>query len=201
MAAGRLVAGQMTVLSKHHGLGNDFLIAVEPSRALSATDALRWCERRRGIGADGLISADPLSSDGTLWSMSLWNADGSRAEISGNGIRCMAQAIVRRLGIEDRTVLNIRTAGGMREVEIWPDRRAGVHQAKVSMGKATEGPEPYDKWDLFGLTTDPADDRRHRQSPSRRGDRRSRPDRPGGDRTGDRDQLRRRHQCPSRPRG
>lgn len=141
----------MTILSKHHGLGNDFLVAVEPRRALSATDALRWCERRRGIGADGLISADPLASDGSLWSMSLWNADGSQAEISGNGIRCMAQAIVRRLGTEGRTVLNIRTAGGMREVEIWPDRRAGVHQAKVSMGAASEGPEPYDKWDLFGL--------------------------------------------------
>jgi diaminopimelate epimerase len=141
----------MTVLSKHHGLGNDFLIAVEPSRALSATDALRWCERRRGIGADGLISADPLSSDGRLWSMSLWNADGSRAEISGNGIRCMAQAIVRRSGIEQRTTVHIRTAGGMRDVEIWPDRRAGLHQAKVSMGKATEGPEPYDKWEIFGL--------------------------------------------------
>jgi diaminopimelate epimerase len=39
----------------------------------------------------------------------------------------------------------------MREVEIWHDRRAGVHQAKVSMGVAREGSEPYDKWDLFGL--------------------------------------------------
>ncbi len=141
----------MTILSKHHGLGNDFLVAVEPLRTLSPTDALAWCDRRRGVGADGLIAAEPLSSDGSLWSMTLWNADGSRAEISGNGIRCMAQAIVLRQGANAITTLNIRTDGGMRQLEIWPDRRSGVHFAKVSMGQAKDGPEPYGKWELFGL--------------------------------------------------
>lgn len=141
----------MTHLSKHHGLGNDFLVAVEPKQALAPTDALAWCDRRRGIGADGLIAAEPLSADGSLWSMTLWNADGSRAEISGNGIRCMAQAIVLWAGLEGRRSLNVRTDGGMRQLEIWPDRRSGVHHAKVSMGAATPGPAPYDKWELFGL--------------------------------------------------
>ena len=141
----------MTLLSKHHGLGNDFLVAVEPTRALSSTDAILWCDRRRGIGADGLISAESLASDGSLWSMTLWNADGSKAEISGNGIRCMAQAIVQRGELDGEQSLNIRTDGGMRQLQIWPDRRGGVHHAKVSMGAATAGPDPYDKWELFGL--------------------------------------------------
>lgn len=141
----------MTKLTKHHGLGNDFLVAVEPERTLSPTDALAWCDRRRGIGADGLIAAEPLSSDGSLWSMTLWNADGSRAEISGNGIRCMAQAIVQRQSLSEATELNIRTDAGMRKVQIWPDRRSGVHSARVSMGAAADGPPPYEKWELFGL--------------------------------------------------
>ncbi len=139
------------MLTKHHGLGNDFLVAVEPQRSLSPTDALKWCDRRRGLGADGLISAESLASDGSLWSMTLWNADGSRAEISGNGIRCMAQAIALADGGAQERSLSIRTDGGMRQLEIWPDRRSGVHHAKVSMGAATEGPEPYDKWEVFGL--------------------------------------------------
>jgi diaminopimelate epimerase len=141
----------VTLLSKHHGLGNDFLVAVEPQRALATTDALAWCDRRRGVGADGLIQAEALSADGSLWSMTLWNADGGRAEISGNGIRCMAQAIVMRAGLEEVQPLSIRTDGGMRQLEIWPDRESGVHHAKVSMGPASAGPAPYDKWDAFGL--------------------------------------------------
>ncbi len=141
----------MTVLTKHHGLGNDFLVAVEPSRALLSTDALRWCDRRRGVGADGLIASEPLSSDRSLWSMTLWNADGSRAEISGTGIRCLAQAIVRHDSIDTEHRLVIRADSGMRTVEIWPDRRRNLHTAKVAMGAAEPGPEPYDKWELLGL--------------------------------------------------
>lgn len=141
----------MTVLTKHHGLGNDFLVAVEPARALAPTDALQWCDRRRGIGADGLIAAEARSSDRTLWSMTLWNADGSRAEISGNGIRCLAQAIVRHEGIDQTHVLRVRTDGGMRTVEIEPDRRSRVHRATVAMGVATDGPPVFDKWELFGI--------------------------------------------------
>jgi diaminopimelate epimerase len=142
---------EVTLLSKHHGLGNDFLVAVDPQQALASTDALAWCDRHRGIGADGLIAAEPLSADLSMWSMTLWNADGRRAEMSGNGIRCMAQAIVLGSGLVGRHSLNVRTDGGMRQLDIWPDRRSGVHHAKVSMGAGTPGPAPYDKWELFGL--------------------------------------------------
>ena len=141
----------MIKLTKHHGLGNDFLVAVDPARRLDPTDALKLCDRRRGIGADGLISADPLSSDGSLWSMVLFNADGSRAEISGNGIRCLGQALLMHLNIDQRFTFEIRTDAGIRNLDIWPDRRGGNHQARVNMGTATDGPQPYEKWDVLGL--------------------------------------------------
>ena len=92
-------------LTKHHGLGNDFLVAldeVDGSLHADATLARRLCDRRRGIGADGLIigarpAAGQAAPDGRPIDvvMHLFNADGSRAEMSGNGIRCLGQAAGR----------------------------------------------------------------------------------------------------------
>ena len=96
-------------LTKHHGLGNDFLVLFHPSEAGIATDQLpeiarRLCDRRRGVGADGLLVAE--SADGYAARMVLFNADGSRAEMSGNGIRCFAQALADRRGdLSDQSIL------------------------------------------------------------------------------------------------
>ena len=88
-------------LSKHHGLGNDFLIALgmdNPDLVPSAQTAHALCDRHRGIGADGVLwGLDPLDPANDL-SMVLHNADGSVAEISGNGIRCLGQAVLRHRG-------------------------------------------------------------------------------------------------------
>ena len=75
-------------LTKHHGLGNDFLVAFHPSVEDLPALARRLCDRRRGVGADGLLIAG--SAEGYAAQMTLYNADGSRAEMSGNGIRCFA---------------------------------------------------------------------------------------------------------------
>ena len=89
-------------LSKHHGLGNDFLVVLDPTRrppvGRRRWRARRLCDRHRGIGADGLIVGRRRSDERMPRSctMVLRNADGSRAEMSGNGIRCLAQAVVRR---------------------------------------------------------------------------------------------------------
>ena len=78
-------------LTKHHGLGNDFLVLLDLDgvRPVSAADAVALCDRRHGIGADGLIRAT-AGTDGADVTMRLLNADGSAAEMSGNGIRCLA---------------------------------------------------------------------------------------------------------------
>ena len=81
------------------GLGNDFLMmfhAPVPESELPAL-ARRLCDRHRGVGADGLLIAEspPADAESTTRygaTMLLFNADSSRAEMSGNGIRCFAQA-------------------------------------------------------------------------------------------------------------
>jgi len=114
-------------LSKRHGLGNDFLV-VEGD--VDAAMARALCDRRTGIGADGLIGHRGLR-------MTLFNADGSRAEMSGNGIRCLAQAMAAG---RDAT-LDIETDAGVRHVDV---RQAGpgVVDVRVGMGAVLAAPAP-----------------------------------------------------------
>lgn len=142
-------------LTKHHGLGNDFLIAVDPGLTLRPDDAIAWCDRRRGIGADGLIAASPRGEDPAAWAMTLWNADGSRAELSGNGLRCLGQALV--LNHDDGQPAKrfvIHTDAGPRDIEVMPDRDSDTDRVTVSMGTPAEGPATYADWDARGLTVE-----------------------------------------------
>ena len=128
-------------LTKHHGLGNDFLVAFAdalPSDAPSLAQAV--CHRTRGVGADGLIfglPGDPGTD--TDVTMVLYNADGSRAEMSGNGVRCLAQAVVLR----DRCggELRVGTDAGIRAVSVGNADDPTVIQARVDMGPVNAGPE------------------------------------------------------------
>lgn len=134
-------------LTKHHGLGNDFLIAVDPALPLGPEQAARWCDRRRGVGADGLIAAEPHGEDPKSWSMSLWNTDGSRAELSGNGLRCLGQALV--LHRDDGGAVctfRIQTDAGERLVEVRPNRDADTDDVTVDMGRPRPGPADWPRW-------------------------------------------------------
>ncbi len=101
-------------VAKAHGLGNDFLLV---DAADAPADAPAWarllCERHVGIGADGVI-AYRLTADGVA--MRLWNADGGEAEISGNGLRCLAGYMVFRGLRPPRHV--VTTVAGPRPVEV-----------------------------------------------------------------------------------
>jgi diaminopimelate epimerase len=126
-------------LTKHHGLGNDFLVLAEDSESHSPdpTLARAVCERHVGIGADGLLHLGP-GRDGADVSMVLLNADGSRAEMSGNGIACLAQAAV----LADRAtlpVVRVATDVGPRAVELLAGEAPRTHLATVSMGAAIVG--------------------------------------------------------------
>ena len=74
------------VFYKYHGCGNDFVLIDEVKNADYRSLAVRMCERRRGIGADGLIVCSPRPP-----SMRIFNSDGSEASMCGNGIRCAAR--------------------------------------------------------------------------------------------------------------
>jgi diaminopimelate epimerase len=120
-------------LTKHHGLGNDFLVLLEPPPGVdTAALARRVCDRRRGIGADGLLVAHP-GADGADITMELRNADGSRAEMSGNGVRCFAQA-VWDAGVSSRDDLVVATDAGARMVRRIDTSRPGWVLAAVDMG-------------------------------------------------------------------
>jgi diaminopimelate epimerase len=122
-------------LVKHHGLGNDFLVALGGTSldpVWRAAEAVRLCDRRRGIGADGLLFVDP-AAPGTDATMVLHNADGSRAEMSGNGIRCFVHALVRS-GRVSGDLVRVATDAGQREVEVFPTPEPDTIWASVSMG-------------------------------------------------------------------
>lgn len=132
-------------LTKHHGLGNDFLVAFDPPSTDLPALARRLCHRRRGIGADGLLVAE--AAEGYDARMTLYNADGSRAEMSGNGIRCFAQAVAARHG--SLAAQRILTDAGDRVVELFATDDPTVIQAAVDMGEVGPLPEPAD-WHRIG---------------------------------------------------
>ncbi|MDH3707060.1 MAG: diaminopimelate epimerase [Acidimicrobiia bacterium] len=125
-------------LTKHHGLGNDFLVAfVEAVPDGGAALARRLCDRYSGIGGDGLILATPGRHDGEVGFV-LFNRDGSQAEVSGNGLRCLGQALARSRGVDSLDVV-AATAAGPRRVVIEADARAVTVAASVEMGTAAPG--------------------------------------------------------------
>jgi diaminopimelate epimerase len=136
-------------LTKHHGLGNDFLVVFEPPVDDLASLARAVCDRRRGVGADGLLVGEP--ADGYSARMTLYNADGSRAEMSGNGIRCFAQALATRRG--DLAEQLILTYAGDRLVSLTATEDPSTIDARVEMGVVTTIPEPHG-WPALGCHSD-----------------------------------------------
>ncbi len=124
-------------LTKHHGAGNDFLVLLDEGdeHHLDAPTVRLLCDRRRGIGADGLLRAG--RGQGVL-TMALVNADGSPAEMSGNGIRCLVQAAVLA-GWAAPGRVEVDTAAGRRSVEYRDTATPGLGSARVAMGRPVLG--------------------------------------------------------------
>ncbi len=125
-------------LTKHHGLGNDFLVVFDPGVDDLGSLARQLCDRHRGVGADGLLVAG--SAPDYAARMTLFNADGSRAEMSGNGIRCFAQALAARRGdFNDQLIL---TDAGDRLVRLTATDDSSTIEASVEMGEVLPLDEP-----------------------------------------------------------
>jgi len=127
-------------LTKHHGLGNDFLVLLDLDgrQPVDEDIAVAVCDRHRGVGADGLIRA--TRADGDRVRMELRNADGSRAEMSGNGISCLAQAVVRA-GLAPAGVVEVDTDAGPRSVAVVEAEAPHKHRMRVAMGRPSMGAE------------------------------------------------------------
>jgi diaminopimelate epimerase len=101
--------------SKAHAYGNDFLYVRGDDVADRAPDALarELCDRHTGVGADGLILYERMA-DGA--SMRLFNADGSRSEVSGNGVRGLAALLLRDDDSQRDAAITIHTEGGVKRL-------------------------------------------------------------------------------------
>lgn len=147
--------GATIELSKHHGLGNDFLVCLTDHLPLDAgARAAAWCDRFTGVGADGLIfglPAQPVSGADIV--MRLLNSDGSPAEISGNGLRCFAQAVARRRGEVDAHLV-VSTPAGPRACTVHATEDPHTVVATVDMGVVCPGPDP-DVDDLMAAVGEP----------------------------------------------
>jgi diaminopimelate epimerase len=126
-------AVHQNLLEKWHGAGNDFLVAVRASgpARLDGPTAKRWCDRHTGIGADGLIEG--TFGPGGL-AMRLHNADGSPAEVSGNGLRCLVAAAAAH-GLVAEGTLDVATDAGVRRVTIALDPAGDRAWGEVAMGE------------------------------------------------------------------
>ncbi len=130
---------------KGHGTGNDFIVippvtrdAAAPgaARDLDAREVARLCDRHLGIGADGLIRVVPTAiaddpfvrsqADAAPWFMDYRNADGSLAEMCGNGVRVFVRVLLRE-GLVQPGAFTVATRGGPRHVHVGsPDADVAV---------------------------------------------------------------------------
>lgn len=119
--------------TKMHGLGNDYVyvncfeekIGNPPAVARFVSD------RHFGIGSDGLIMINPSKT--ADFEMEMYNADGSRGEMCGNGIRCVAK-YVYDYGLTDKTQISVETLGGIKYLDLTVED-GKVSLVKVDMGK------------------------------------------------------------------
>jgi len=128
--------------SKYQGLGNDFLLLdgrsledPEGCFGLSPDSVQQLCDRRFGVGGDGVILALPPREGGEL-RMRIFNADGTEPEMCGNGIRCLARFLADSDGDQPGRRWQIETLAGRIVPELQPDGRI-----RVDMGAPFLEPE------------------------------------------------------------
>jgi diaminopimelate epimerase len=122
--------------AKAHGAHNDFLLTWRDHVPVKAGDsamlARAICERYTGVGADGWILIGP-GTGGEHATIELWNSDGSRSEISGNGTRCAA-ALVVQTGKANGEI-RIATGAGVKTLRLL-DRQGHRYSFEMNMGRA-----------------------------------------------------------------
>ncbi|MCU1680731.1 MAG: diaminopimelate epimerase [Amycolatopsis sp.] len=123
---------------KGHGTQNDFVLLPDPTGRLDLTAArvAALCDRRRGIGADGVLRVVRPEAIGETsggdWFMDYRNADGSIAEMCGNGVRVFVRYLVEA-GLVTGTDFPIGTRAGDKQVQVCPDGTVTVHMGPAAI--------------------------------------------------------------------
>lgn len=142
---------------KYEGLGNDFVVidAARPDD-LPEAEAVRLCDRRRGIGADGVLLVLPATSPGARARMRVVNADGSVPEMCGNGLRCVALHLARTdgLAVGDTAEMIVETDAGPKPCRVTRTAE-GAGEIAIDMGivEVLGGRELTVDGRTFALTT------------------------------------------------
>jgi diaminopimelate epimerase len=134
-------------LWKYQATGNDFVMTIDPAdeRPLGPDEVVAVCDRRFGVGADGSIRVTTDAAG--LPFMDYRNADGSLAEMCGNGLRCVAM-LLRDLGRTNGSAIEIGTRSGVRRAEFLDDDRVRVQMGAPNFTKGAipmRGPA----WETF----------------------------------------------------
>ena len=125
--------------TKLHGCGNDYIYVnlFEETVEDPAAVSIRVSDRHFGIGSDGLITIGP--SDVADFRMHIYNADGSEAEMCGNGIRCVAKYVYDHQ-LTDKTEISVETGAGMKYLKLLV-KDGKVDQVTVDMGEPILDPQ------------------------------------------------------------
>lgn len=123
----------MTHFWKYQGIGNDFVLVdgTDGKLEIDTEWCVRVCDRHYGVGADGVLYVMP--GEGTDVTMRIINADGSEAEMCGNGIRCVAKWC-RDMGIVESDSFTIHTLAGDLRAETFPGDDGKVGTVRIDMG-------------------------------------------------------------------
>jgi diaminopimelate epimerase len=120
---------------KYEGLGNDFIVLedLDGKAPKAPAFAIKWCDRRFGIGADGILYI--MKADAADAYMKILNSDGSEAEMCGNGIRCVAKHLYDQ-GLVKGKEMTIDTLAGRKRI-ICTLKQGKVAEVTVGMGAPT----------------------------------------------------------------
>lgn len=132
--------------AKGHGTRNDFVLFVDRNAnvALSDADVAAICDRRSGIGADGILRAvdaglmPQWSGQAGRWFMDYRNADGSIAEMCGNGLRVFLRFLAERDLIDPSGPVTVETRAGLRTGRFLPDGEIAVTMGAVTVGDTVQ---------------------------------------------------------------
>ncbi len=128
--------------TKMHGCGNDYVYIDGAAWKIPQEDKPRvvrfLSDRHFGVGGDGVIFINP--GETADFEMEMYNADGTRAEMCGNGIRCVAKYVYDK-GLTDSNRISIVSAGQVKYLELTVDQENKVSQVRVNMGSPILEPE------------------------------------------------------------